>query len=288
MERNHRGKNADYHHAKRLGCWAYVCYSDISQILITGMTEPPQQQLEALLDQARRLQGGGTALPVSTRHVRGRRSSVEPFSVYRALFPVRIRAIWWIALLMGPAGIAIFSTLPGGVPFPAQLCLWSAAVVAAARLIAGLLVWLLQFWRFRSWRRRLMQLRIEGWETLVSAERFGDRRYWRQQCRIHLHLLSSGRWDNEALQTLLLMFRIEANQCAYPARSDQGPDPRYEWIMEDNTLSGSVNCQVARQIYELCQHLAVLNRVEPTVESVLITVSDTVYRVAPFRSIQAI
>lgn len=241
------------------------------------MPPTPQDELQALLAQADHLRSAPTA-EISQRPPA--RRSGESLSVYRALFPWRMHFLWWVLILLGPACVSILASLPGETPLKITGPLWAISALACLRLLTFLLTWLGRFGYFRGWRRRL-NLRIGGWDKLVSSPNFGDYRYWRS-CTIQLHLLSSARLDDHSLQTILFMFCTEANHCGYPAT--HAVEVRRGWVLRDNTLSGSVNCRVARQIYELCQHLAILNRVEPTVESILITCSEEEWLVPPFRS----
>lgn len=242
------------------------------------MPSTPQDELQAILAQADNLRTAPKA-ELSQAPPRAHRSS-ETLSIYRALFPWRMHPLWWILILLGPACVSILAYLPMEAPLEISAPLWAISALALLRLTSFLLAWLGRFGYFRGWRKRL-NLRIGGWDRLVTNPHFGDYRYWRS-CTIQLHLLSNARLDDHSLQTILFMFCTEANHCGYP--STNAVEVRRGWVLRDNTLSGSVNCRVARQVYELCQHLAILNRVEPVVESILITSSEDEWKVLPFRS----
>lgn len=242
------------------------------------MPTKPQDELKALLAQAEQLRHSPKAELSQTAP--RRHASAESLSVYRALFPWRLKVIWWVLLLVGPSCVSALTFLPVETPEELTLPLWTVSAVALLRLIASLISWLGRYAYFRGWRKRL-NVRIGGWDKLVGSPHFGNYQYWRS-CTIQLHLLYHARLDDHSLQTILFMFCTEANHCGYP--TSNAVEVRRGWVLRDNTLSGSVNCHVARQIYELCQHLTILNRVEPVVESILITCSDEEWKVPPFRS----
>lgn len=242
------------------------------------MSSTPQDELKAILAQADQLRS--EPRPVISQAAPRSHSSSESLPIYRALFQWRMHPLWWILILLGPACISILAFLPVEAPVEVTLPLWLVSGMALLRLTSFVLAWLGRYAYFRGWRRRL-NLRIGGWEKLVASPHFTNYRYWRT-CTIQLHLLSNARLDDHSLQTILFMFCTEANHCGYP--TSNAVEVRRGWVLRDNTLSGSVNCRVARQIYELCQHLTILNRVEPVVESILITTGDEEWKVPPFRS----
>lgn len=226
------------------------------------MAPNPKDELKAIIDQADRLKNEPTAKDKPLRHYRS-----DSLSVYSSLFPWRVHNIWWLLLILGPAGLTLFSILPGHSPWIIDLLLWLASGAAFAFLMASGLIWLIRFSHFRNWRKRV-QVRVEGWQRLVGSRRFRDPYHWRQ-CTIQLHLLYHATIDQPSLQHVLSRFCTEANNSGYPA--SLSADPRHRWVLEDGRLCGSVNCQVAKLIYDLCHNLSELNRVEPTVESILIT-----------------
>ena len=241
------------------------------------MTSSPQDELQEILSEARRL----TAAAEPGHGRQTSRRQPDGFDVYRALCPFRIGMAWWLALLSGPAAIGVLSLLPGPLDERAQWLIWGASAMATGRIVLGLILWIARFFHFRHWRDSLT-LRVEGWDALVSSDNFTDYRYWRVNCTVQLHLRSNASPTDETLQTLLFMFRTEANHCGYPAALTTETDPRRAWQQTGpTTLTGSFNCAVGRHLYELCQHLSVLNRVEPTVESLLITADDTETPIRP-------
>lgn len=242
------------------------------------MSSTPQDELKAILAQADHLRNAPQA-ELSRKPPRSHASS-ESLSIYHAMFPWRVHPIWWVLLLGGPALVSVLSFITTATPLLMQQILWGLSGLSVLRLLAFTLSWLARYAYFRGWRRRI-NLRIGGWEKLVHAPHFTNYRYWRN-CTIQLHLLYNARLDDQSLQTILFMFCTEANHCGYP--TSNAVEVRRGWVLRDNTLSGSVNCRVARQIYELCQHLTILNRVDPVVESILITCSDEEWKVPPFRT----
>jgi len=245
------------------------------------MSPSPREELDAILVQAPRIQSEQQKTYNPSLRSDGP-YSLDRFSAYRALFPWRLHLGWWLLLLAGPASKSFLHKvrgLPEDIELVCFLSILSVSLIALARISWYGVSWLSRFMIYRTWRKRLHLLRIEGWTKLVAAPNFSNYRYWRQ-CTIHLHLLSSASLTDHALQTLLFMFCTEANHCGYPA--DTATDQRQGWVVKGNMLTGSVNCHVARQIHELCRHLSVLNRVEPTVESLLIVTNEDGWETEPF------
>ena len=247
------------------------------------MSTSPRDELDAILVQAHHLRSEQPKNYTPSLRSEGYHA-LERFSVYKALFPWRLHLVWWLMFLAAPAANSFLPSLSRLPIEMQQVVFWlvfGISLVAAARIIWHTLTWFGNFASFRGWRRRLHLLRIEGWSKMVANPQFANYRYWRQ-CTIHLHLLSSASLNDHALQTLLFMFCTEANHCGYPA--DTATDQRQGWTLKGSILSGSVNCHVARQIHELCRHLSILNRVEPTVESLLIITEEDGWLTEPFSS----
>ena len=103
---------------------------------------------------------------------------------------------------------------------------------------------------FRGWDKKL-PFELIGWSSLVSQKGFTNIYRW-TNIEISIICKDSPHSKIQLLQNELNKFIVKANAQFYSMEftADMKEDPRKLWTMEHLTLRGSLNNQVARELYK--------------------------------------